>query len=59
MPPALLFNILFVVLLVALVVVLWLILGRRKKNQLDDNATVVGRFQSGLAHRMNTPEIRR
>lgn len=59
MSTAILFNILFVMVLVALVVVLWLILGRRGKKQLDENATVAGRFQSGLAHRMNTPEIRK
>jgi uncharacterized membrane protein len=54
------FNILFMVAVVVLVVVLWLIMsGRKKKQQRDETHTVAGRFQTGLAHRFNTPEIRK
>lgn len=54
------FNILFIAAVVALVVVLWLIMsGRRKEQQRDETRTVAGRFQTGLAHRFNTPEIRK
>lgn len=59
MPGAILFNLLFIVAIVALVVG-FILSGRRKKGQQrDDAATVAGRFQTGLAHRFNTPEIRR
>lgn len=55
-----LFNVLFLVAVGALVVVLWLIMsGRKKKQQRDETHTVAGRFQTGLAHRFNTPEIRK
>ncbi len=54
------YNILFLIAVAALVVVLWLILsGRKKKRQRDETRTVAGRFQTGLAHRLNTPEIRK
>ena len=54
------FNVLFLVAVAALVVVLWLIMsGRKKKQQRDETHTVAGRFQTGLAHRFNTPEIRK
>ncbi len=54
-----LLNVLFLVAVAALVV-LWLIMsGRKKKQQRDETHTVAGRFQTGLAHRFNTPEIRK
>ncbi len=55
------YNILFIAAVVALVVVLWRIMSgrRRKGRQPDETMTVAGRFQTGLAHRFNTPEIRR
>lgn len=60
MTSATFFNILFIVAVAALVVVLWLIMsGRRKEQQRDETRTVAGRFQTGLAHRFNTPEIRK
>lgn len=60
MTSATFFNILFIAAVVALVIVLWLIMsGRRKEQQRDETRTVAGRFQTGLAHRFNTPEIRK
>lgn len=60
MTSPILFNILFLVAVVALVVVLWLVMSdRRKDRRRNDLGTVAGRFQTGLAHRFHTPEIRK